>query len=127
MSENCEYVSEHFSQYLAGALDQAGRRRIEEHTGVCPDCARLIDEQRRLNAIFERARAACRTDASISPFGERRLVDQLKKRRPAGDELSLEDLEKAAGGTGLAEGPPCSICGGPHPTSRCPHNGPNVI
>ena len=34
------------SAYLDGELDAAGRRRVERHTRVCPQCDQLIESLR---------------------------------------------------------------------------------
>jgi anti-sigma factor RsiW len=45
-----EHVQEHFSDYWEKGLDEATRRRVEEHLSACPSC-------REEYAAFERAMA----------------------------------------------------------------------
>ena len=37
----------HLSQYVDRELDAAGRRRVEEHVGLCPQCRRVLATLRR--------------------------------------------------------------------------------
>jgi predicted anti-sigma-YlaC factor YlaD len=41
------YTRAHASDYLDGDLDARGRRRVDEHTGMCPSCRHLIESLRR--------------------------------------------------------------------------------
>ncbi len=42
------FTAAHASEYLDGDLPETGRRRIERHTSVCPQCAALITSLRRM-------------------------------------------------------------------------------
>ncbi len=35
------------SEYLDGELSQRDRERVEQHTGICPECSRLLATLRR--------------------------------------------------------------------------------
>jgi anti-sigma factor RsiW len=37
----------HLSDYLDGNLDRAGRERVEDHVGLCPQCRRVLATLRR--------------------------------------------------------------------------------
>ena len=41
------FTQSHASDYLDGDIDEAGRRRIHEHSRLCPPCHRLLDSLRR--------------------------------------------------------------------------------
>lgn len=36
------FTAAHASEYLDGQLPEAGRRRVERHTSVCPQCRALL-------------------------------------------------------------------------------------
>ena len=42
------FTAAHASQFLDGDLSDAGRRRIERHTAVCPQCRGLLRSLRRM-------------------------------------------------------------------------------
>lgn len=41
------FTRSHASDLLDGDLDQPGRRRVEEHAGMCPKCRHLLESLRR--------------------------------------------------------------------------------
>jgi anti-sigma factor RsiW len=41
------WTHEHLSEYLDNELSEAERRRVEEHTGLCPHCHRVLATLRR--------------------------------------------------------------------------------
>ncbi len=46
------FTAAHASEYLDGQLPYAGRRRIERHTSVCPQCRALLASLRRMIEIL---------------------------------------------------------------------------
>lgn len=42
------FTRAHASEYLDGELPEAGRRRVERHTSVCPKCRTLLASLRRM-------------------------------------------------------------------------------
>ncbi len=46
------------SSFLDGDLDQDGRRRVQEHTHVCPACARFVASLRRTVAALHDLRGS---------------------------------------------------------------------
>ncbi len=42
MGPECEFVLEHYNDYISGELDPAGSQRIEEHVEVCPRCETFL-------------------------------------------------------------------------------------
>ena len=42
------FTAAHASEYVDGELHEAGRRRIERHTSICPQCAALLASLRRM-------------------------------------------------------------------------------
>jgi anti-sigma factor RsiW len=40
------FTKRHVSDYLDGELPARSRLRIEEHTGVCPQCSRMLETLR---------------------------------------------------------------------------------
>ena len=41
------WTHSHLSEYLDNELAPAGRRRVEEHVGMCPECRRVLAALRR--------------------------------------------------------------------------------
>jgi anti-sigma factor RsiW len=41
------FTMAHAHEYLDGELDEHGRERIHEHTGLCPECRHMIATLRR--------------------------------------------------------------------------------
>jgi len=41
------YTRAHASEYIDGELGAHGHHRVDEHTGICPRCARLVESLRR--------------------------------------------------------------------------------
>ncbi len=41
------FTMEHASEYLDGELPEPDCRRVDQHTGVCPGCRRLVESLRR--------------------------------------------------------------------------------
>ena len=42
------YTKAHASDYLDGDLAEAGRKRVERHASVCPQCRELLASLRRM-------------------------------------------------------------------------------
>jgi anti-sigma factor RsiW len=42
------FTASHASEYLDGDLSPAGRRRVERHTAICPQCRELLASLRRM-------------------------------------------------------------------------------
>ena len=42
------FTKAHASEYLDGELSDAGVRRVERHTSICPQCRELIASLRRM-------------------------------------------------------------------------------
>lgn len=42
------FAKAHASDYLDGALGQSGRRRIEHHSSICPQCRVVLTSLRRM-------------------------------------------------------------------------------
>ena len=51
------FTAAHASEYLDGQLPDAGRRRIERHTSVCPQCRMLLTSLRRMIETLPRLAA----------------------------------------------------------------------
>jgi len=43
---NCQTFVELVTEYLDGALDEATRRRFDEHLALCPGCADYLEQIR---------------------------------------------------------------------------------
>lgn len=41
------FTRRHASEYVDGELPEAGRRRVERHTEICPGCRRLVETLKR--------------------------------------------------------------------------------
>lgn len=41
------WTASRLSEYLDGELSERDRERVEQHTGICPECSRLLATLRR--------------------------------------------------------------------------------
>jgi anti-sigma factor RsiW len=75
---------DHMSEYLDGDLDAGGRRRIERHTGKCPECEELLRELRAMVAALAgfRGRAAEGVAAAVLAGVQQRLAREGADDRP---------------------------------------------
>ena len=51
------FTAAHASEYLDGQMPEAGRRRIERHTSICPQCRTLLASLRRMIDLLPRLAA----------------------------------------------------------------------
>jgi len=77
--------------YIAGDLPPAERRRVEEHLGVCPSCARELEELKSFSE-FSRAKRKVPSDQLPSEYWrdftaeiDRRILDMDRKPRRAAE------------------------------------------
>ena len=49
---NCEQFRERIGDYLDGALDEAGRREMEEHDRMCPECHAFLDDIKKITGAL---------------------------------------------------------------------------
>ncbi|HEV2772838.1 MAG TPA: zf-HC2 domain-containing protein [Thermoleophilaceae bacterium] len=61
------------SDYLDGELAPRGRRRVERHTSVCPQCRRLIETLRRTLVALGEMRVERRPDVTEG------VIDRLRR------------------------------------------------
>jgi anti-sigma factor RsiW len=90
--------TDRFSAYLDGELDDAARRRVDAHLASCAECARVLDELRRVTAwAREYPGRAPERDAwpAIRAAIDARKVVSLPARRPA-PRLAVPSLIAAA-------------------------------
>ena len=66
---SCQELVELVTDYLEGALSPADRRRFEEHTAVCENCARYLDQLRATIRI-----TGSLTTDDLTPAMERELL-----------------------------------------------------
>jgi anti-sigma factor RsiW len=62
----------HLSEYLDDDLDPEGRRRVEEHVGICPKCRRMLESLRRM------LRALIDLPADVPPGLADRVIGRLQ-------------------------------------------------
>jgi len=70
------FTMAHASDYLDGALDPAGRARVERHAHVCPKCHELLRSLRGLLAALRELRVA--PDPVPRPDLAPRIVARLR-------------------------------------------------
>ncbi len=99
-TEGCEFIKDHFSQYLEGCLEEDARLLFEGHLNACSGCRKLLDEQRRLGCLLR----AIRFD-----LPDTQAIEELPLS--AGNrELTDIELDMAAGGI-VPDSPVCPFCG----------------
>ena len=108
-SGHCEFIKEHFSQYLENCLEENERLLFEEHIAGCGGCRKLVEEQRKLGRLLKAVRfdlhdALAAADLPVSA-GNRELTDT--------------ELDMAAGGVGGDSSKVCPMCGSPLRNGRC--------
>ena len=64
------FTAAHASQFLDGELSDAGRRRIERHTAVCPHCRELLRSLRRMIDAL----------TGLGPDPSTRIADEVVER-----------------------------------------------
>lgn len=67
----------HLSDYLDEDITSGGRRRVEEHVGVCPECRRVLATLRRTLAGLRGLRDA---PAAGRGAGEEQVADRVIDR-----------------------------------------------
>lgn len=73
------WTPNHLSDFLDGDLPPRGRRRLERHVGICPECYRaLVTLQRMLDRLHQLARPQARVDPDIVSGVRRRLNEQAE-------------------------------------------------
>lgn len=50
------FTQRHASEYLDGELAERGRRRVERHVAICPQCRQVLDSLRRTIAAMRALR-----------------------------------------------------------------------
>ncbi len=75
---SCQEVVELVTDYLEGALDDAERRRFEEHLNGCAGCTRYLEQMRTTIRLTGEI-----TPGDVSPEAERALLAAFRawKRR----------------------------------------------
>jgi anti-sigma factor RsiW len=73
------WTPNHLSDFVDGDLSPRGRRRLERHVGICPECYRaLVTLQRMLDRLHQLPRPAAREMPGIVSGVRRRLNEQAE-------------------------------------------------
>ncbi|WP_066633919.1 zf-HC2 domain-containing protein [Desulfolucanica intricata] len=51
-SDKCSEISELFSPYIDGEIDPEDKKLVEEHLSCCPDCAKELNEWRKMSGLL---------------------------------------------------------------------------
>lgn len=67
------FTQAHASDYLDDELSEAGRRRVERHTSICPQCRDLIASLRRMLMVLAALRGSARTGVAAA------VIERLRR------------------------------------------------